>query len=293
MVVCAGNNAWGQVENSGTNNVREPVVNFNEAVRQVAVGGYHTCVLDYSVERNVYCWGYNGAGQLGFTADQERHPIPQRVPELTGVEEVVAGALHTCVLIGQEEVRCFGSGDQGQLGNDVRSTHLPQSIEELLVGRQPVFTSSRPMLGMFGSAYVYTPTVVDGDGDLVTLAGGCTDDDRMPLNPPAAVVNGTLRFTPAGSGTLHCQLEASDGTGRQATQSWTFELRGAEWNGQMIICDQEDQDNDGVTNCGEDGVAGNADDDCDDTDLSINPNALERCDALDNNCNGWIDEICR
>jgi hypothetical protein len=40
-------------------------------------------------------------------------------------------------------------------------------------------------------------------------------------------------------------------------------------------------------------VAGNADDDCDDTNIAVNPNALERCDQLDNNCNGWIDEICR
>ena len=148
------------------------------------------------------------------------------------------------------------------------------------------------MLGIFGSAYVYTPTVVDGDADPVTLAGGCTDDDRMPLNPPAAVVNGTLRFTPAGSGTLHCQLEASDGRGRQATQSWTFELRRAGWDGQLIVCDQEDQDNDGFTNCGEDGQAGTADDDCDDNNPGINPSALEVCNDVDDNCNGWNDEIC-
>jgi cysteine-rich repeat protein len=292
MVVCAGNNAWGQVENSGTNNVREPVVNFNGAVRQVAVGGYHTCVLDYSFERNVYCWGYNGAGQLGFTADQERHPVPRPVPELTGVEEVVAGALHTCVLIGQDEVRCFGSGDQGQLGNEVGSTHLPQSIEGLWVGRQPVFNSERPMLGRVGDEYVYTPNVVDEDGDPLTVDGGCLNDDRMPLTPPAVVVNGTLRFTPAGGGTLHCELQASDGTGRHAKQSWNFELRTADQNVDPIVCSEADEDQDGFTNCGEDDVAGTADDDCDDNNAGINPNAFERCDQFDNNCNGWIDEIC-
>lgn len=46
--------------------------------------------------------------------------------------------------------------------------------------------------------------------------------------------------------------------------------------------DEDDEDNDG------DGYTGA--DDCDDNDSSINPNAREVCDGVDNNCDGQIDE---
>lgn len=42
-----------------------------------------------------------------------------------------------------------------------------------------------------------------------------------------------------------------------------------------------DMDADGTTNC---------ENDCDDTDSSIHPGALEVCDGKDNNCNGMVDE---
>jgi len=45
-----------------------------------------------------------------------------------------------------------------------------------------------------------------------------------------------------------------------------------------------------VSTSGADGVAGNSDDDCDDTDIAIYPGAAEICDGSDNNCDGSSDE---
>ena len=46
--------------------------------------------------------------------------------------------------------------------------------------------------------------------------------------------------------------------------------------------DGEDEDGDGYSSC--EGM------DCDDNNLTVHPFADEICDALDNNCNGEVDE---
>ncbi len=53
-----------------------------------------------------------------------------------------------------------------------------------------------------------------------------------------------------------------------------------------------DSDGDGATTCGVDGVAGTADDDCDDDDSGVEPGIWDDCDGVDVNCNGLVDEDC-
>jgi hypothetical protein len=62
-------------------------------------------------------------------------------------------------------------------------------------------------------------------------------------------------------------------------------------------CDGEidelsDEDGDGTTTCGADGVPGTEDDDCDDDDPDVEPFIWDGCDGVDVNCNGFVDEDC-
>ncbi len=50
-----------------------------------------------------------------------------------------------------------------------------------------------------------------------------------------------------------------------------------------------DDDEDGVSTCGPDGIAGNEDDDCNDFNDAINPSAIELCDNIDNDCDSLVD----
>jgi len=88
------------------------------AFTSVAAGGLHTCAV--SVDREVWCWGANGSGQLGDGTTTDR-PVPRPVPGLSGVEQLALGRVHTCARSGGE-VRCWGDSDFGQAGSAAMTT---------------------------------------------------------------------------------------------------------------------------------------------------------------------------
>jgi alpha-tubulin suppressor-like RCC1 family protein len=70
--------------------------------------------------RTVYCWGYNFYGQVGDgSATTRRFPVP--VGTLLA-DTVAAGADHSCALdtVAGGEVRCWGDGNYGALGDPTR-----------------------------------------------------------------------------------------------------------------------------------------------------------------------------
>lgn len=87
----------------------------------VAVGGAFSCALIDGGA--VQCWGDNGSGQLGHgdaADDESRSPV-----SVVGIDSAVAlssGASHTCALIDDGTVWCWGSGYDHQLGKNA-GTH--------------------------------------------------------------------------------------------------------------------------------------------------------------------------
>jgi len=89
----------------------------------ISAGAYHTCVL--LDDGSVKCWGYNGAGQLGLGDLDWRGDGPGEMGDAlptvnlgTGktAAAIAAGASHTCVLLNDGSVKCWGYNDYGQLG---------------------------------------------------------------------------------------------------------------------------------------------------------------------------------
>ena len=91
------------------------------AARSITTGFAHSCAL--LDDGSVRCWGNNQAGQLGRgnTANRGDGPNEMGLPAVdlgTGrtATAISAGALHTCALLDDGTVKCWGWNDKGQLG---------------------------------------------------------------------------------------------------------------------------------------------------------------------------------
>lgn len=89
-------------------------------VSKVISGGSHTCAVLHNGK--LKCWGDNSSGQLGLghmdtIGDDE---APSSITALDFGQEVIdvaAGNSHTCVLLLDGTVKCFGDNSKGQLGH--------------------------------------------------------------------------------------------------------------------------------------------------------------------------------
>ena len=83
------------------------------AVALVA-GDFHNCLL--LTDGTVRCWGLNNVGQIGdgTTGTNQLTPVP--VSGLTEVKALAAGSGHSCALLGDGTVQCWGRNDRLQLG---------------------------------------------------------------------------------------------------------------------------------------------------------------------------------
>lgn len=117
-VKCWGDNSRGQLGDGTTTPQPSPkLVPGLSNVKDVAAaaGGSHTCAL--FVDGSVKCWGANNDGQLGdgTTADK-LGPTPVQGLDGLKVRELALGAAHTCALLDDGIVKCWGFNSAGQLG---------------------------------------------------------------------------------------------------------------------------------------------------------------------------------
>lgn len=109
------------------NDKSQSIEYLNSKVKQVVIGLYHACAL--LADKSVTCWGANSSGELGIgTADSKNHP-PTVVTGLTNVVTLVAGNSHTCAILSDKSVKCWGSNGIGQLGDNTQENRTqPVSV---------------------------------------------------------------------------------------------------------------------------------------------------------------------
>jgi alpha-tubulin suppressor-like RCC1 family protein len=79
----------------------------------VTAGGNHTCGIR---QGELYCWGQNNFGQLGFNSGGVSALTPTRITSATDWKTVGAGANHTCAIRSVGKLYCWGQNSFDQVG---------------------------------------------------------------------------------------------------------------------------------------------------------------------------------
>ena len=102
----------------------------DDGVGLITAGEYHTCViLD---DGSVSCWGYNYNGQLGDGTTTNRNTPNQTASLGVGrtAVAIAAGDIHTCAILDDGSVSCWGGNYDGQLGDGTTNDrNTPTAIE--------------------------------------------------------------------------------------------------------------------------------------------------------------------
>jgi alpha-tubulin suppressor-like RCC1 family protein len=112
-----------------------PAVPLGEKATAVTAGAYHSCALLESGA--VVCWGRNKEGQLGTGDTVNRGNGTEGTLRLSPVAlgagrralAVDAGCDHTCALLDTRQVKCWGNGARGALGQGDLATVGDQAGE--------------------------------------------------------------------------------------------------------------------------------------------------------------------
>lgn len=121
-VSCWGMDFYGQLGNNGSkgdSNVPVAVSGITNAVA-IGSGGAHTCAALATGE--LKCWGWNNYGQIGDGGMPNDRLTPVSVTGIANAAGVTGGLEHTCSRLTTGGVKCWGFGDDGELGDGIKST---------------------------------------------------------------------------------------------------------------------------------------------------------------------------
>jgi alpha-tubulin suppressor-like RCC1 family protein len=173
-------------------------VNVGGTVTQVSAGASHTCAC--LTDGTVRCWGSNESGKLGypgaFLVGDDETPASLGAVDVGGfVVQVAAGRAHTCALLDNGNVRCWGGGGRLGYANDVTigDDETPASAGDVDVGGSVV----QIVAGIFHTCALLETGSVRcwGVGYNGALGYGNEDnigDDETPASAGDVDVGGTV-----------------------------------------------------------------------------------------------------
>lgn len=134
-VKCWGNNGSGRLGDATIIERKTPsLVSGAVLFQDVEAGTAHSCGHDDA--GSIFCWGSNTNGRLGNNSTQlSSEPIKVHLPIGVTSRQIALGDAHTCALLDNNEVMCWGSNSNGKLGDGTNAQRLvPTKVVQLRDG---------------------------------------------------------------------------------------------------------------------------------------------------------------
>ncbi len=246
-VFCWGRNQYGQIGNGTFASQYAPVEIISAGATSVSAGETHTCA---AINGGVSCWGESpwnmGAGYIGNSW------VPTSIiAGGSGVTKVSVGRENSCALFSSGEVKCWGRGINGRLGQSsyissmtpLTVVSLSSGASEIGVGDEHVCALVSGVVKCWGSnssgalgdgalqsqiteespILLGSPSTLTLTGPASTTAGSCSTAFTVTLTTSAgAVINApsayTLALSNGGTGLFY----DSAGCGGAAVTSITM-----------------------------------------------------------------------
>lgn len=186
----------------------------------LAAGNAHACAV---LEGKVYCWGDNAEGQLGnLDSSTTGSNIPIEVPGITNAIAVTAGYAHTCALLSNETVSCWGSNQSKNLGRATGTNGLPGIVAGLSEVKA-ISAGNATTCAIVGSARAVQCWGANGSiGPMLgrTTTGGTNDADPTP---------GTVTGLSSGAQAI----SVGGGSACALMSNKTLKCWGSNWEGRL------------------------------------------------------------
>jgi alpha-tubulin suppressor-like RCC1 family protein len=178
----------------------------NGTATAVAAGFDHSCAL--LTKATIKCWGWNYDGQLGngtsgYYYDSSATPVP--VTGITNAAAVVAGRYHSCALLTDATIKCWGLNYSGELGNGTRGSLYANSATPLAV--TGITNASAVALGDHHSCALLTDATIKCWGRARQLGNGIEWDSPTPVT-----VTGISNAIALTAGSAHTCALLADAT---------------------------------------------------------------------------------